>query len=167
MLHSRSSRALAHARARRAARDWSDPYRPIGKLYPAVCRQCGAAEWQGRWRWDEPLPDLPRVMCPACERIRDGNPAHVLELTGALPRWWNEVRGLIGNVERSEVLEHPLERVMRIEILDDRVLVPTTGMHIARRLAAALVRRFRHGVRLSFGDGRTAIEWVEPPGRRS
>jgi len=167
MLHSRSSRALAFARARRAAQDWSDPYRPQGKLYPAVCKQCGATEWQGRWRWDERLPDLPRVMCPACERIRDGAAAHVIELTGALPPWWNEVRGMIGNVERSEVLEHPLERVMKIRIGDDRVLVPTTGVHIARRIVAALVRRFRHQVRLGFGQASTTVEWLEPRVRRS
>ncbi|MBX3464377.1 MAG: ATPase [Planctomycetes bacterium] len=161
MRHPQSSRGLAFARARRAARDWVDPYRPVGKLYPAVCQKCGATEWQGRWRWDDPLPDLPRVTCPACERIRDGVPAHVLELTGALPPWWNEVRGLIGNVERAEVVEHPLERVMRVEVRDDRVLVPTTGMHIARRLVAAIVRRFRRQVRLQFGEQSTTIDWAE------
>jgi len=161
MLHSRPSRAVAFARARRAAQTWTDVYRPPGKLYPAVCRQCGATEWQGRWRWDEPLPDLPRVLCPACERSRDGIAAHVIELTGALSRWWNEVRGILANVERAEVLEHPLERVMKIQIHDDRVVVPTTGVHIARRLVAALVRRFRRQLRLSFGDTSTTIEWLE------
>lgn len=166
MQHSRSARSLALGRARRAHQDWSDSYRPQGKLYPAVCRQCGATEWQGRWRWDEPLPDLPRVLCPACERIRDGVPAHVIELTGALPPWWNEVRGMIGTVERGEVAEHPLERILKVEVGDDRVQVATTGLHIARRLVAAFVRRFRHGVRLSFRDGCTTVEWL-PARQRS
>lgn len=161
MMHSRPSRAVAFARARRAAQNWSDPYRPQGKPYPAVCKQCGATEWQGRWRWDEPLPDLPRVLCPACERSRDGVAAHVIELTGALPPWWNEVRGMIANVERAEVLEHPMERVMKLQILDDRVVVPTTGVHIARRVVAALVRRFRRQLRLTFGETSTTIEWLE------
>jgi hypothetical protein len=167
MQYSRSARALAFARARRAAQNWSDPYRPHGKLYPAVCKRCGATEWQGRWRWDEPLPDLPRVVCPACERILDGAPAHVIELTGALPPWWNEVRGMIGRVESGEVMEHPLERIMKVEVGDDRVRVATTGVHIARRLVAALVRRFRHGVRLSFDDSCTTVDWVEPRRRRA
>lgn len=162
MKHHASSRALAFARARKAAHTWVDPYRPAGKLYPAACAQCGATEWQGRWRWDEPLPDLPRVLCPACERIRDGAPAHVLELTGALPPRWNEVRGMIGNVERAELAEHPLERVMRVDVRDDRVLVPTTGLHIARRLVAAFVRRFRRDVRITFGDHATTVEWLQP-----
>lgn len=165
MQHARSSRALAYARARRAAHDWSDPYLPHGKLYPAVCRQCGASEWHGRWRWGDAPPDLPRVLCPACERIRDGRPAHVIELRGALAPHWNEVRGMIANVERSEVLEHPLERVMKVRVDDDRVLVPTTGMHVARRVVAALVRRFRRQLRLTFGEANTTVEWVEPRSR--
>ncbi|MFY9344434.1 MAG: hypothetical protein WAT39_18215 [Planctomycetota bacterium] len=155
-----SPRALAYARARAAARGFVDVYRQRAKLYPAVCRDCGATEWQGRWRWDGPVPGLAPVVCPACERIRDGAAAHVVELTGALDRWWPEVRGLIANVGRAEAGEHPLERVMHVDVRGDRVLVPTTGVHVARRLVAAIVRRWRHGVRLTFADGATRIEWV-------
>ncbi|MEO6595362.1 MAG: hypothetical protein ABIP94_11475 [Planctomycetota bacterium] len=74
------------------------------------------------WRWDEPPPDLVRVLCPACERIRDGVAAHGLELRGASPPWGNEVRGLIGNVARAETREHPLERVMNARSDIDRVV---------------------------------------------
>lgn len=155
-----SPRALGYARARAAARDFVDVYRQRAKGYPAFCRACGATEWQGRWRWDGPVPDLAPVICPACERIRDGVPAHALELTGDLPRWWNEVKGMIRNVERAEVKEHPLERVMRVDVQDDRVVVTTTGLHIARRIVASLVRRFRHGIKLQFGDDVTRVEWV-------
>lgn len=157
-----SPRDLGYARARHAARHWVDSYRPHGKLYPAICRCCGATEWHGRWRWDGDIPDLPPVVCPACERIRDGVAAHTLELTGALPRWWNEVKAMIAHVERAEVHDHPLERVMRIDIRDDRVVVPTTGVHIARRIVASLVRRWRHALRLRFGETSTQIEWLEP-----
>jgi hypothetical protein len=155
-----SPRALGYARARAAAREFVDTYRQRAKQYPAFCRSCGATEWQGRWRWDDVVPDLAPVLCPACERIRDGAAAHVLELSGALVRWWPEVKGMIANVERGEVHEHPLERVMKLDIRDDRVLVPTTGVHIARRIVASIVRRFRHGVRLVFGDDVTKIEWL-------
>jgi hypothetical protein len=102
------------------------------------------------------------VLCPACQRIRDGVAAHVIELSGALPPSWNEVRGILGNVERAETQQHPMERVMKIEIHDDKVLVPTTGMHMARRIVAAIVRRWRHGVRLVFTDAVTRVEWLEP-----
>lgn len=157
-----SSRALAAARARRAAKQWVDSYRPAGKLCPAVCTQCHATHWEGRWRWDVPQPDLVPVVCPACQRLRDGVAAHVLELAGALPPHWQEVKGLLGNVERAELEEHPMERVMKVEIGDDKVLVGLTGMHIARRLIAALGRRFRKSVRLVLTETVTRIEWLEP-----
>lgn len=153
-----SKRAIAFARARHAARGWVDAYRPVGKLHPAVCKQCGASEWHGRWSW-ESAPDLAPVTCPACARQRDGVPAHVVELRGALRPWWSEVRGLIANVAKAETEQHPMERVMGLEVLDDRVIVPTTGLHMARRLVAAIVRRFRRDVRVRFDDSVTSIEW--------
>lgn len=139
------SRLLAYARARRAALHWVDRYQPKGAPYPAVCRSCGATEWQGRWRWDDVPPGLPPVLCPACERVRDGAAAHRVVLTGALPPHWPAVRELIAKVERAEVQADPLQRVLRIDIGDDRVEVPTTGLRIARQLVAAILRRWRHG----------------------
>ncbi|MBL8752493.1 MAG: hypothetical protein JNK15_04255 [Planctomycetes bacterium] len=159
MNHHESSRGLAYAHARRTARTWVDRYRPEGKLYPVVCPACGAAECRGRWTWDQAPADLPRVLCPACERLRDGVAAHELVLCGDLQRWWPEVRGLLRHVERAETATHPLERVMAIVDGDDGVHVTTTGMHMARRLVAALVRRFRRGVRIVFEDSRTILEW--------
>lgn len=161
MHHAESSRAIAAARARRAAKNWVDSYRPIGKIQPAICTQCRATHWDGRWRWDDTQPNLVPVVCPACERTRAGVAAHVLVLCGALPPHWNEVKGMIGNVERTEILEHPMERVMGIEVGDDNVLVSTTGMHIARRLVAAIVRRFRTHVRLQFAEKSTRIDWLD------
>lgn len=156
-----SSRAIAAAKARRAAREWTDEFRPVGKQQPAVCTECKASHWEGRWRWDAPRSGAAPVTCPACHRARNRIAAHVVELSGALPPWWNEVRGMIGNVERAEVLDHPMERVIGMEMRDDRVLVSTTGLHIARRLVAAMVRRFRQRVRLTFDDVKTRIEWLE------
>jgi len=157
-----SKRATAFARARHAARNGvaSDP--PAGKPHPAVCMRCHATHRQGRWRWDPPPPALVPVLCPACRCIRDGLAAHVIELSGALPPSWNEVRGIVGNVARAETQQHPMERVMQIEVQGDKVLVPTTGTHMARRIVAALVRRWRHGVRLVFADAETRVEWLEP-----
>lgn len=160
MTRHESSRGLAYAHARRTARNWVDRYRPQGKLYPAVCRACGAAESHGRWTWGPAPADLPRVLCPACERLRDGTAAHELVLCGDLRRWWPEVRGLLHHVEHAETAKHPLERVMAIVDAADGVHVTTTGMHMARRLVAALVRRFRRGVRVTFEEQRTTLEWA-------
>lgn len=154
--------SVSYARARAAARAFVDDYRPTGKLHPAVCTGCGASEWQGRWYWDEPPPDLAPVLCPACSRVRDGAPAHVLTLTGALAPHWQEVQGLLTAVERAVVREQPMERLMPLEFGGDWVQVPTTGMHVARQVTAALIRRFRHGIRLTFSEHGTMLEWLDP-----
>lgn len=153
-----SSRALAAARAHHEAKTWTDTYR-FDKRHAAFCPRCHSTHLHGRWGWKAPTADLRPAVCPACRRIEHGIAAHVVELAGAVHRHWNEVRGLIGNVERAEVAEHPMERVMRIDVHDDRVQVATTGLHVARRIVAALVRRFRHGVKVQFRDCVTRVEW--------
>lgn len=151
---------LGYARARRAAREWIDAYRPLGQPYPAVCRSCGATEWRGEWRWGGPVPGLPPVLCPACARQRDGVAAHVLALRGDFAPHWDELRHLVADVERVVIRSQPLERVMNVEIGEHEVLVPTTGVNVARQLAAAIVRRWRHGVRLTFGERTTTVTWL-------
>ena len=84
----------------------------------------------------------------------------MLELKGALQPWLAEVRGMIANVAKAETAEHPLERLMPTQVGEQRVLVPTTGMHLARRIVSALVRRFRRNVRLTFDENVTTIEWL-------
>lgn len=156
-----SRRELGYARGRRPER-FAPP--ADAKVGAAVCPSCGAVAAHGRWSWGRAVPGMAPITCPACVRIRDHVAAHVLELAGDLGPCWNEVRGMIANVERAEIEEHPMERVMPIEVRDDRVFVPTTGLHLARRIAAAVVRRWRRGVRLQFTDPCTRIEWL-PAGR--
>jgi hypothetical protein len=154
-----SRRGLSNARARRPEQLFGHAH-PAGKSGPAACSNCGAVAIHGRWVWGRAVPGMEIVVCPACVRIRDRVAAHVLELAGDLGPCWNEIRGMISNVERAEVEDHPLERVMPIEVRDDRVFVPTTGLHVARRIAAAIVRRWRRGVRLQFTEASTRIEWL-------
>ncbi|MCA3009200.1 MAG: hypothetical protein INH34_12570 [Phycisphaerales bacterium] len=158
-----SRRDLGFARGRRPERF---ALQASGKISDAACPGCGAVAAHGRWSWGRATAGMAVVVCPACVRIRERAAAHVLELTGDLGRCWNEVKGIIANVERAEVEDHPLERVMPFEVRDDRVFVPTTGLHVARRIAAAIVRRWRHGVQLRFTDPCTRIEWLPAGSRR-
>ncbi len=64
-----------------------DPYKAKGKLRePSVCRQCKAVYHKGRWTWDPVPSNSHDIVCPACERIRDGAPSGVLLLTGECGR---------------------------------------------------------------------------------
>ena len=50
-----------------------DPYKTKGKpREPSVCRGCKAVYHKGRWTWGPVPANSHEVVCPACERIRDG-----------------------------------------------------------------------------------------------
>ncbi len=121
-----------------------DTYRdPAKPKQPTVCDGCGAFWQGGRWTWGPaPAGDLARGACPACRRIRDRYPAGTIRLHPRYDEHADEIRGMIANVEEVERAEHPLERVMEVRATGDGLEITTTGLHIARRLAARLERRF-------------------------
>ena len=107
------------------------------------CDECGVVFHGGKWRWGEaPAEDVRAGLCPACQRIRDHYPAGTIRLHASLLGHRDEIERMIANVEGAERAEHPLERVMGVELDDDTLVVSTTGLHIARRIAASLRRRF-------------------------
>lgn len=117
-----------------------------------VCAECSAVQHAGQWYWGAPpVGDVRVDLCPACARIRDRYPAGTLRLRGALLAHEDEVRNLIAGVDEVEKREHPLERVMSVELEDDRTLVVhTTGVHVARRIASKLQRRFHAKARITY-----------------
>jgi len=94
-----------------------DLYKAKGKLLePSVCRECKAVYHKGRWTW-APVPAKSHaLLCPACERIRDGAPSGVLLLIGEfVASHREEVLGLARNEEARVKAEHPLARIIKIE----------------------------------------------------
>ena len=127
-----------------------------------VCDQCGVVQFGGKWRWGAPpLADVRGGLCPACERVRDHYPAGTLTIPASLVGDREELLGLIGNIERRESAEHPLERVIRIEESAESTSVTTTGIHLARCLASKLSRRFGRKARLRYPEEQHLLfaEW--------
>lgn len=120
-----------------------DLYKAKGKLLePSVCRECKAVYHKGRWTWGLAPAKSHDLVCPACERIRDGAASGVLLLTGdfvALHR--DQVLGLARNEEARVKAEHPLARIIKIEDQAETpagVVITTTDPHLARRIGEAL-----------------------------
>jgi hypothetical protein len=114
---------------------------------PAICSQCHAVWRKGAWsldpatrrevqRWAAPAS----VICPACRRAREGNPAGILYLAGSfLQRNRAEILNLVRNAERTAAAKNPLERIIRIEASSPRqAVVQTTSEKLARRLGRAI-----------------------------
>ena len=122
-----------------------DPYLEPTPQGTAHCPQCGALHHQGRWSWQQIVPDeVQQHLCPACRRIADDQPAGTLHLSGGfLAGHREEILGLIHNTEAAEKSQHALERLLRITDQDDGLLVTTTGMHLAQRIGHALSAAYK------------------------
>jgi hypothetical protein len=120
-----------------------DQYKAKGKLRePSVCRECKAVYHKGRWTWGPVPSNAEGIVCPACQRIRDGVPSGVLLLTGEfITQHRDEILGLARNEEARVKAEHPLARIITIEDQAEAptgVIITTTDPHLARRIGEAL-----------------------------
>jgi len=136
-----------------------DPYQEKGKLpEPTVCRECGAVYIEGRWSWWEAAAKSHAILCPACQRIKDGFPAGYLEIKGTFfDSHREELDNLIRNIEKHEKAAHPMERIMAISGPEGHTLITTTGIHLARRLGEALHHAYQGELDFTYSDGSKII----------
>lgn len=126
-----------------------------------VCDECGVVNHGGKWFWGAaPLADVEGGLCPACKRMRDRYPAGTIHLPTAYGAHLEEIRGMAHNAEEAEKAEHPLERLMGLEASDEGLVLTTTGVHLARRIATKLERRFHKQAKLHYPDEQ-ALLFVE------
>lgn len=159
-----------HGRADRLIQEKvHDPYMDREK-WPenTTCKVCGLVFMDGRWTWpkEETIPlalvtDIPKAVCPACQRTKDDFPAGTIELRGTFWRQHREeIMNLIRNEEEAEKKEHPLERIMKKEKQGDSFFIATTGIHIARRIGEALRRAYQGNLDMRYGDAEKSIRIV-------
>ncbi|GAB4337530.1 MAG: BCAM0308 family protein [Dehalococcoidia bacterium] len=121
-----------------------DTYRPRKQPEgPVACPECGVVFLGGRWTWATRPDGAREELCPACRRIRDDYPAGIVLLKGAFLRQHEEeLLNLVKNLEQAERAEHPLNRIMAIEELDDGYLITTTDIHLPRRIGEEVHRAY-------------------------
>lgn len=123
----------------------ADAYRPRKKpAGTARCRGCGAVYRRGRWAW-QPSGEAPRsVLCPACRRVREGQPAGYVMIEGEYQREHrDDIVRRVRRCEASEMREHPLQRIIALKPDRDALLVTTTDSHLARRIGEALAKSYK------------------------
>lgn len=127
-----------------------DPYHARSKpREPAACPQCGVVYHAGRWQRLPRPASAHEQLCPACHRIRDNLPAGIITLSGAFAAAHGaEILNLVHNEETREASEHPLQRIMAVIREDDKTVITTTDVHLARRIGDAVASAF--GGKLAF-----------------
>ena len=121
---------------------------------PAICSKCNAVYSNGRWTWKISEQAVTKTTCPACRRISDNYPAGYVEIKGKFYLLHStDILNLINNVERLEKTERPLERIISISESNNKTVITTTGIHIARRIGEALSRSYQGNYNFQYADG--------------
>lgn len=160
-----SANRLGGRKARATNGRDSDPYSDARKP-PGVsaCTTCHAIQQRGRWKWEAAPADAVAVLCPACRRIADRCPAHVLRLEGVPRDQRPELLSLVHRVAEEEMREHPLERLVSLGDTAKRIEISTTGTQLPRRLRAAIGRAFRRRFSTEADADHSAMTWKSPDG---
>ncbi|MFN1835448.1 BCAM0308 family protein [Balneola sp. MJW-20] len=140
----------------------SDAFRTRQKFpEPTQCPECGVVYSDGRWHWGKNTENTNEIICPACKRSEEHDPAGIMDLSGTFFRKHrSEIMNLVQNIERRESNNHPLERIMDIHRSDDRTIIHTTGMHLPRRIGDALKSAFEGDLNLSYeAEDHVQITW--------
>lgn len=140
-----------------------DPYEEKKKWPDGTrCSSCGAYVVNGRWTWEHAAVLTGETLCPACRRIADRFPAGVLEIRGSFAAAHaSAIMKLLRNVQATEEQEHPLERIMAVRQDGDKILVETTGIHLACRMGKSLTSAFKGDLSLQYGedDEHVRVRW--------
>ncbi len=150
-----------------------DPYEMFkAPKEPAICRRCKAIYADKRWHVDSEearklasSPRTQKIVCPACQKIKDDYPEGIVTLKWAdLREHEAEIRGLIANVESRAFSVNPLERVMKITRLRNDLEVQTTNDRLAQRIGRELVRAYKGKVTTHWAhrDMLARVAWHGP-----
>lgn len=141
-----------------------DVYQTKGGISGAAFCQCGAVFQNKRWRCGsrEPTSNEQELVCPACRRIADQNPAGIVSVSGSfLTDHGDDIDNLIHNLANEAVLRNPLGRVMDIQKSEEGITITTTDTKLAQKIGRQLFKSFGGELQYSWsqGEDRVRVSW--------
>ncbi|MBT1071302.1 BCAM0308 family protein [Pelotalea chapellei] len=146
----RGSRISMEEKGQRTARSTDVYISDAGMKEVAVCTGCKALYWNKRWYPDESASaglsnDMIRseVLCPACHRMQDNNPAGIVTYSGEyLHDHEREILSTIKNTEERARIKNPLARIMEIKQEGGSMTVSTTDDKLAQKLGRDIYKAY-------------------------
>ncbi len=139
----RTSRKVAFEEKGQMAERSTDAYQQkLGPTETAICKKCGMFYLDKRWTFDEAESRrlsgesaVTKVLCPACQRMADDNPAGVVTLSGSyLLEHENDILNMIKRTEARSRTKNPLGRIMEINQEGNVLTISTTEDKLAQKL---------------------------------
>lgn len=117
----------------------------------AYCK-CGAVFRNKRWVQEasgSAGKEGANILCPACHRITDQNPAGIISLSGDFyAAHADEINNLVKNTAQASAAKNPLGRVMDISKAKDGVTITTTDVKLAQKIGRVVFKA--HGGELHY-----------------
>lgn len=142
-----------------------DVYRSKDGVSGASYCECGAVYSNKRWHVTE-SGSLPqgeqRVVCPACRRIADRNPAGIVTLKGSFfAAHGEEIDNQIKNTAEAAFLKNPLGRIMDINREKEGVTITTTDVKLAQKIGRDVFKSYGGDLQFSWSHatGPVRISW--------
>lgn len=136
-----------------------DPYLAKGGPHEmAICKKCHAIYHKKRWFFDEATYEeridkktTQKVLCPACQKIKDKYPGGILTLTGGyIKENKNEILNLIKNEEGLAKGINPLERIIEIKKGPSAINITTTNEKLAQKIGRAIYKAHKGKLRYNW-----------------
>jgi len=141
---SRAHKSVVEEIGQRTARN-ANSYMPKGGYREgAFCRECGTVYQNKRWRIAETtdaLAGMREVVCPACLRAHDHNPAGVVTLSGDyLRQKMDTILHDVRHIEAKSRQKNPLGRIMEIGREEGRLTIETTENRLAQKVGREIYK---------------------------
>jgi NMD protein affecting ribosome stability and mRNA decay len=147
-----------------------DPYLlKVGPGDRAVCTKCGAVYRNKRWMLgreaEEKTVKTVKVLCPACQKIKDGYAGGFVTLRGDFLRDHSEeIINMVRNKEKRAMYYNPLDRIISIKKRKGgNVEITTTTDKLAQRIGQMLGKAYNGSVEYKWStdiNTMTRVVWT-------
>ncbi|MEK6680651.1 MAG: BCAM0308 family protein [Nitrospirota bacterium] len=138
-----------------------DPYLAKGGPHEmAICKKCHAIYHKKRWFFDEAVykeninkKGAQKVLCPACQKIKDKYPSGFLTLKGDFIKEKGNREEILNLIKNEETLAkgiNPLERIIDIKKTTAEITVTTTNEKLAQKIGRAIYKAHKGKIKYNW-----------------